>query len=522
MEKRMKPVEAARLIQTGDTVLITGSGGGLMDADYVYAGVEDRFQSTGQPSDLTLVHATGIGTRGHTGLSRFAHEGLVRRVIGGHWAWSPEMIELAQTNKIEAYNLPQGILSLLPREIAAGRSGLRTHVGLNTFVDPRQSGGKLNDRTTEDLVELVTVTGVEKLHYRSFPVDVTIIRGTTADERGNISVEQEAANLDILSAAQAAYNSGGRVIAQVKQIARKQTLHPRMVQVPAALVDAVVVDENQWQTVETRYNPSFSGEIRAPMDAISPLDFDLRKIIARRAALELRPDTIVNLGFGIADGVANVAAEEGWIESITFSIEQGIVGGVPAKGDIFGAGYNPGAIIDATQQFDFYHGGGLDTSFLGMAQIDRTGNVTVSKFGNQLPGCGGFINISQNTPEVMFCGTFTAGGLETRIADAQLTIEQEGTVEKFVSEVEQITFSGANARKQNQRVLYVTERAVFQLTDDGLEITEIAPGIDLEEDVLVRMAFTPAVRSPLPLMDERIFCREALKDSGFKPFDRDT
>lgn len=505
MDKQIDAAAAARRIEDGDTVLITGSGGGLMDADHVFAGIEERFLSEGHPRDLTLIHATGIGTREHTGLSRFAHEGLVRRVIGGHWAWSPEMIGLALDDKIEAYNLPQGVLSLLTREVAAGRSGLLTPVGLQTFVDPRQTGGKLNARTTDDLVERVTVGGEEKLFYRSLPIDVTILRGTTADENGNISVEREAATLDVLSAAQAAYNSGGTVIAQVQRIAQGQTLHPRDVQVPAPLVDAVVEHPAQRQTVESAYNPSFSGELRTPLTAIDPLPFGLRKIIARRAAQELRPGAIVNLGFGIADGVANVAAETGQIDEITFSVEQGIVGGVPAKGDVFGAGYNPEAIVDATHQFDFYHGGGLDLTFLGMAQIDRHGNVNVSKFGRQLPGCGGFIDISQNTPEVIFCGTFTAGGLDIEVEDGQLAIRQEGTINKFVEDVEHITFSGPYSREHNQRVLYVTERAVFHLTDDGLELIEVAPGIDWEADVLDRMAFTPAVSPSLDTMDALIF-----------------
>jgi len=512
MDKQIDTAAAARRIKDGDTVLITGSGGGLMDADYVFEGIEARFLSDGHPRDLTLIHATGIGTREHTGLSRFAHEGLVRRVIGGHWAWSPEMIELALDNKIEAYNLPQGVLSLLTREVAAGRSGLLTHVGLQTFVNPRQSGGKLNARTTEDLVERVTIGGEEKLFYRSLPVDVTILRGTTADERGNISVEHEAATLDVLSAAQAAYNSGGTVIAQVQRVAQAQALHPRAVQVPAALVDAVVVHPEQWQTVEGRYNPSFSGELRTPLTAIEPLPFGLRKIIARRAAQELRSGAIVNLGFGIADGVANVAAETGQIDAVTFSVEQGIIGGVPAKGDIFGAGYNPEAIIDATHQFDFYHGGGLDLTFLGMAQIDRHGNVNVSKFGRQLPGCGGFIDISQNTPTVVFCGTFTAGGLTIDVTNGHLSITTEGTINKFVEEVEQITFSGSYARQQEQRVLYVTERAVFRLTEDGLEVIEVAPGLDLQTDVLDRMAFTPTVSPALDTMDAPIFRPETIEE----------
>lgn len=505
MDIQLDCADAARLIDDGATVLITGSGGGLMDADFVFEGIEQRFLDIGHPRDLTLIHATGIGTREHTGLSRFAHEGLVRRVIGGHWAWSPEMIALALDNRIEAYNLPQGVLSLLTREIAAGRPGLITHVGLQTFVDPRQAGGKLNEVTTEDLVERITLDDHEQLFYRSLPIDVTILRGTTADEHGNISVEQEAATLDVLPAAQAAHNSGGTVIAQVKRMAQKRTLHPRQVQVPAPLVDAVVVHPEQRQTVESAYNPSFSGELRMPLDAIEPLPFGVRKIVARRAALELQAGAVVNLGFGMADGVANVAAENGQMDAVTFSVEQGIIGGVPAKGDIFGAGYNPDAIIDATHQFDFYHGGGLDITFLGMAQVDRHGNVNVSKFGRQLPGCGGFIDISQNTSTVIFCGTFTAGGLEADVADGQLAIQTEGKINKFVDNVEQITFSGAYARQHDQRVLYVTERAVFRLTKDGVELIEIAPGIDLEADVLDRMAFTPSVHPSLATMDARIF-----------------
>lgn len=505
MQKQKIASEAAALVDTGDTVLITGSGGGLMDADRVFEALEDRFLSTDRPRDLTLIHATGIGTRGHTGLSRFAHEGLVRRVVGGHWAWSPEMIDLALDEKIEAYNLPQGVLSLLTREAAAGRPGLLTAVGLHTFVDPERRGGTLNARTTEALVERTTVGGRDRLFYESPTVDVTILRGTTADERGNISTEQEAADLDVLSAAQAAKRGGGTVIAQVKRLAEAGALPPRSVQVPAPLTDAIVVHPDQRQTVETAHNPSFSGELRTPAGALPPLDFGLRKIVARRAAQELRPNTVVNLGFGISDGVANVAAEQDALDDVTFSIEQGLVGGIPAKGDIFGASHNPEAIVDATHQFDFYHGGGLDLTFLGMAQVDAHGHVNVSKFGDQLPGCGGFIDISQNTPEVVFCGSFAAGGLEISVSDKGLVIEQDGTIPKFVADVEHVTFNGDYARRQEQRVLYVTERAVFRLRADGLELTEIAPGVDLEADVLAPMQFTPDVSPSLSRMDAQIF-----------------
>ena len=404
--------EAAARIPDGATVLITGSGGGVMDADYAYAAVEKRFLEQGHPRDLTLVHVTGIGNRAEQGISRFAHAGMVRRVIGGHWSWSPEMIRLALVNEIEAYNLPQGVLSVIGREIAAGRKGLISPVGLQTFVDPRVGGGKLNDRTTEDIVELIELGGEELLFYHAFPIDVAIIRCTSADERGNLSVEHEATNLNVLSAAQAAHNSGGVVIAQVKRLATHGSLRARDVKVPGGLVDAIVVNPDQWQTSAGFHNPSFSGEVRVPLAQIEPLAFDIRKVVARRAAIELRPGLMVNLGFGIPDGVANVAAEEELLRELTFSVEQGIVGGIPAKGDIFGAGYNPEAILDDPYQFDFYHGGGLDLAFLGMAQIDRQGNINVSKFGRSLPGCGGFIDISQNAKEVVFCGTFTTGGLE--------------------------------------------------------------------------------------------------------------
>lgn len=505
MARVLSAAEAATLVPDGATVMITGSGGGLMDADFTYAAIEQRFLTEGHPRDLTLVHVTGIGNRAEQGVSRFAHVGMTRRVIGGHWGWSPEMIRLALEEEIEAYNVPQGVLSVIGREIAAGRKGLITRVGLQTFVDPRVDGGKLNGRTKEDIVELVELGGEELLFYRAFPIDVAIIRCTTADEQGNLSVEHEAANLNVLSAAQAAHNSGGVVIAQVKRLANHGSLRARDVKVPGCLVDAVVVNPDQWQTSAGFNNPSFSGEIRVPLTQIEPLAFDVRKVVARRAAMELRPGLMVNLGFGIADGVANIAAEEDLLSEITFSVEQGIVGGIPAKGDIFGAGYNPESIIDDPYQFDFYHGGGLDITFLGMAQADQQGNINVSKFGRNLPGCGGFIDISQNAREVVFCGTFTTGGLRTEITNGKLKIVQEGKVNKFVPAVEHITFSGNRARETGQTVLYVTERAVFELGDEGVILREIAPGVDLQRDILGRMDFRPHIPHPPRTMDPRIF-----------------
>jgi propionate CoA-transferase len=502
--------QASSLIKNFDTVLITGSGG-LMEADFVYEAIEKRFLQSGEPNNLTLLHVTGIGNGKEKGTSRFAHKGLVKRVIGGHWFWSPAMIELALNNDIEAYNLPQGVLTLLEREIAAGRKGLFTTLGLKTFVDPRLEGGKINDVTTEDLVELVEVGGEEHLFYKAIPVDVAVIRGSTADEDGNISVEQEAVDLDTLSAAQAAYNSGGIVIAQVKRIAQRKTLNPRLVKVPGFMVDAVVLNPGQWQTSAGEYNPAFSGEKRVPISSIPPLPFDVRKIVARRAAMELKAGMIINLGFGIADGVANVAAEEDIIDHIVFTVEQGIVGGVPAKDNIFGTAHNPDVILDATSQFDFYHGGGLDITFLGMAQIDRFGNVNVSKFGNRLPGCGGFIDISQNAKQVIFLATFTAVGLNVKVQNGKMSILQEGKVKKFIADVEQVTFSGQYASEKKQRVLYVTERAVFRLTESGLELVEIAPGVDLERDILAQMEFSPVVSETLKTMKPAIFNREKMK-----------
>ena len=441
-------------------------------------------------------------------------EGMVSRVIGGHWGWSPTMVKLALENKIEAYNLPQGILSLLTREIASRRPGLITKVGLYTFIDPRYGGGKLNAAAKSDLVRIIELEGEEYLFYRSFPIHVSIIRGTTADEEGNISMEQEAADLDVLSAAQAAHNSAGIVIAQVKRLAARSQLRARAVKVPGILVDAVVHYPEQWQTGETEYNIGYSGEYRAPLETLPPLEEGVRKWIARRAALELEAGAIVNLGYGIADGVANIAAEEEVLDSITFCIEQGLIGGVPAKGDIFGACFNPGAVIDAPAQFDFFHGGGIDIAFLGMAQVDREGNVNVSRFGTSIPGTGGFIDISQNAKKVVFCGTFTAGNLEMEWAKGEVRILKEGKHRKFLQRVEQITFNSSFARTKRQEILFVTERCVLVLTEKGLELAEIAPGIDLHKHILDQMEFQPIVSPALKRMDARVFQPERMGLEG--------
>jgi propionate CoA-transferase len=508
--KIVSAAEAAAIIRNGDTVSISGFVG-IGTPDELLIAIEQRFLETREPSGLTLVFAAAPGDGKNRGLNRLAYEGLIKRAVGGHWSLVPKLGRLALDNKIEAYNLPLGCISQLYRDIAGKRAGLLSRVGLRTFVDPRQDGGKINSVTTEDLVEVVEISGREWLFYKAFPINVTLIRGTTADVAGNITMEREALTLDSLSSAMAAKNSGGFVIAQVERIAAAGSLDPRKVQVPGILVDCVVLGEpeNHRQTYAMPHSAAFSGQLRVPLDRVEPMLLDERKIIARRAALELPPGGVVNLGIGMPEGVASVAAEENVLQYLTLTAEPGIIGGMPQSGLNFGAALNPEALIQQNQQFDFYDGGGLDLACLGMAQADAAGNVNVSRFGDRLAGAGGFINISQNARKLVFTGSFTAGGLKIAVDDGELHILQEGRSHKFIAAVEQITFSGLYAAEAGQAVFYVTERCVFRRTAEGVELAEVAPGIDVERDILAHMDFRPIVSDPKP-MDPRIFRPESM------------
>ncbi|NIM71685.1 MAG: acyl CoA:acetate/3-ketoacid CoA transferase [Gammaproteobacteria bacterium] len=510
LKKVISAPDAIAIVQDED-VLATSGYGGHGTPDELLVALEQRFLESGSPRNLTLVFAGGQGDGKTKGLNHLGHEGLLKRVIGGHYGLIPAIEKLAVENRIEAYNIPEGVITHLYRDIASGKPGTLSRVGLGTFVDPREEGGKVNEVTRDDIVQLVELGGKQSLFYEAFPINVAFIRGTTADPEGNVTMEKESLLLENLSMAIAAKNSGGYVICQVERVAQEGSLDSRQVRIPGVMVDCVVVaqPEHHMQSYGTQYNPAFSGEVRVPLQTLDALELDERKIIARRAALELAPNSIINLGIGLPDCVGAVAAEEKVQDLITLTVDPGIIGGVPMGGLDFGAAVNSQAVIDHGSQFDFIDGGGLDAAFLGMAEADRHGNVNASRFGRRLTGCGGFINISQNSQKVIFLSTFSSSGLKIEIAQGQLRILQEGTIPKLVDRVGQITFSGKYAAERHQEVLYITERCVFRLGDSGLELIEVAPGIDIERDILSKMPFTPLVHEPTP-MEAGIFRTEPM------------
>ncbi|RME96519.1 MAG: acyl CoA:acetate/3-ketoacid CoA transferase [Alphaproteobacteria bacterium] len=497
LKKVISVEDAVALIRDGDVVASSGYGGNG-NPEALFAALEARFLERGRPRDLTLVWAGGQGDGKERGLNRLGHEGLLRRTIGGHYGLVPKIQALAAANTVEAYNFPEGVLTHLYRDIAAGRPGTLTQVGLGTFVDPRLEAGKVNAAATEDLIDLIELDGQEFLLFRTFPIHVALIRGTTADPDGNITMERESLRLETLALALAARNSGGIVLCQVERVAEAGSLDARRVRVPGILVDAVVVapPELHMQNYGTSYSPGLSGELRIPTETITSPSLDVRKVIARRAALELLPNSIVNLGIGLPDQIGAVACEERVQDLMTLTADPGIIGGIPLGGPDFGAAVNFSAAIDHPYQFDLIDGGGLDLACLGYAECDGRGDVNASRFGGRIAGCGGFINISQNSRKVVFVGTFSAGGLEAQVGGGRLRIMKEGKHRKFVKQVGQITFSGAQAIKRDQDVLYVTERCVFGLSSNGLELREVAPGVDIRKDILDLLPFAPAIDGP--------------------------
>jgi propionate CoA-transferase len=496
--------EAAAMVPDRESIMVGGNGGmGVPEA--ILEALGRRFRETGTPRDLDLIHVTGAGAVTEKGLCHLAQTGLVRRVVGGNFGLQLPFMRMFLEEEVEAYNFPQGVMAQLCRAMAAGHPGILTHVGLDTYVDPLHEGGRMNSRSTAELVSRIVIDGKDWLFYRTPKAMIAFLRGTTADEDGYISMEHEGTTREDLSIAQAVHNAGGIVVCQVKRLARRGALHPQMVKIPGFLVDYVVVVPDQMQTYGTQYDPSRSGEMPAPYSVVLPDPLTERRVIARRAALEIREGDIVNLGVGISAMIPNVAAEEGIQDAITLTVESGIVGGVPGYAREFGSAVNPRAIIDQPYQFDFYDGGGLTRAFLSFAEVDREGNVNVTRFGKRYDGAGGFINISQNTKHVVFSGTLTGGKFDVGIENGRLLVRREGTVRKFVDRVGQISFSGKRAREVGQSVLFVTERAVFRLGETGLELIEIAPGMRLDEDIFAQMEFAPAVSANLREMDGRLF-----------------
>lgn len=506
--------EAVSHIGDKSVVAVDGFIGAVV-AEELLVALEDRFVSTQCPKNLTFIYAAGCGDGKDRGMNHMAHEGLVERVIGGHWGLAPKLVKMAVEEKIQAYNLPQGVIAHMFRDIASKRAATISKVGLGTFVDPDFQGGKINGITKKDIVSKITILNQQTLCYELPKVQAALLRGSEADEHGNISLGKEVLTTGALAIAQAARNSGGIVIVQVKNVVKAGALDPKMVHIPNIFVDYVVTcsdEKYHMHTFAEQFNPSYIKNDLSVEPPFTPLELDERKVIARRCAQILHHGVrTVNYGIGMPEGIPAVLHEEHREEGFIPSVEPGAIGGTPAGGLSFGASLCPEAVIDQAAMFDFYDGGGLDMAFLGLAQCDEFGNINVSKFGPKIAGCGGFINITQNAKEVIFCGTFTAGGLELGIGGGKLKIIREGKNKKFIKNVEQITFSAKTALSDQKKVTYVTERAVFQLTSEGLMLTEIAEGVDLAKDILCQMEFKPLISDRLKKMDTAIFKSEKMQ-----------
>jgi propionate CoA-transferase len=503
--RQVEAEEAVRLIPDRATVIFGGSGAGHAVPQRFIDVLAEVFRRDGRPRDLTTVRVVGIGDFADRGFSQLALPGLMRRTIGSNIGNEPRLAEMVEGGEIEAYSFPQGVLSQLCREIAAGRPGLITHVGLHTYVDPRQTGGKQGS-ATEDLVEVVELGGSEWLFYRAFPIDVAVIRGSTIDEEGNLTLDEEAISGEMLPMAMAARNSGGIVIAQAKRLVPAGSLIPRRVQVPGALIDYAFLDPEQTQTYLTDYSPYYAGAERMSATGDEEdLPLDVRKVIARRSLLEFAPGQVCNLGFGISQGIGAIAQEEGIADLLVLTVEQGVFGGVPAEGNDGGAGFNYQALIDQPYMFDFYDGGGIDVASLSFAEVDGDGNVNVHAFGDRLRGPGGFPNISAGANKVCFVGTLTTGGLEVSIEEGRIGIGREGATARFVDRVQEISFSGRVAAERRQEVRYITERAVFALIDGAVTLIEVADGLDPEADVIAHMGFRPQIAPTLNRIDPAVF-----------------
>ena len=499
------PDEAVRHIPKSSRVAVGGTGSLLQVPETLLAALERRWLAEKAPGDLDVVHVMGLGDYKGRGIDHIAIPGLVRRFVGSHFVLSPRQQGLIARGEVEAVGLPAGTISLLYREIAARRPGLFTDIGLDTFVDPRHQWGRMNDRTRLGLSELVTVGGQEWLFYPRFDIDVALLRASEADPDGNVGMDDEAAAADNLAIAQAARNSGGIVVVEVKRTVARGAIPAGRVRIPGALVDHLVVTDFPNQTPTTIEDARRTGAAANRPTRVEALPFDHRKVVARRAATELSAGDLANLGVGMANGISYVALEEGFLDRFTLTVEQGILGGLPGVGLDSGTAVNPTAIIDMPSTFDLYDGGGLDFAGLAFAQIDRRGNVNVARVGDTPIGPGGFIDISQKARTIVFCGTLRGGGLDIRLDDGELRIVRDGRYPKFVEDVQYVSFNAEWARALGQQVRYVTERAVFRLGERGVELIEIAPGVDLRHDVLDRMGFTPMMPTSPRLMDRRFF-----------------